>query len=470
MRACAIALLLWIQFASSALAAQPNLLILCIDDLRPDLGCYGVKSVPTPHIDELASRGRVFTRHYVQAPTCGASRCAFLTGRYGPAGNNALFELAKRRRQDQEAVPPSMPEYFRAQGYTTVSVGKISHHPGGRGGADWNDDDSLEMPGAWSRHLMPTGPWKHPRGAMHGLANGEIRSGAKGSMPVFQSAPKADDIFPDDLIAEEALAQLEQLTRQETPFLLAVGLIRPHLPFGAPQAYLRQNQDRPLDPIPHPAKPAWPSTWHSSNELRQYQLWGRDPVQDAAFADEIRRHYQACVSYADANVGRILAKLSASPAARNTVVVLWGDHGCHLGEHAVWGKHTLFEESLRSPLIIATEGLAHPGKSTNAVVESIDVFPTLCELTGLEVPTFVQGTTLLPHLAEPTAPGHEAFAYSGGARTLRNDRYRLIVHKSGAVELFDHHSPALESRNIADSHPQLVDQLKRELEQRKPAQ
>ena len=150
----------------------------------------------TPNIDRLASRGRAFHRHYVQSPTCGASRYTLLTGRYGSAGNGALFQRASRLREAPTKVPPSMPAWFRDHGYTTVSVGKVSHHPGGRGGKDWDDDDSPEMPNSWDRHLLPGGPWKHPRGWMHGLAHGEIRVNA-GKMDVFQSAEGPDTIYPD---------------------------------------------------------------------------------------------------------------------------------------------------------------------------------------------------------------------------------------------------------------------------------
>ena len=165
---------------------KPNVLLICVDDLRPELGCYGVDYIRSPNIDKLARSGVLFRRHYVQAPTCGASRYTLLTGRYGPAGNGALFQRAGQLKSSPDAVPPSMPAWFRKAGYTTVSIGKVSHHPGGRGGRDWNDDAQPEMPNSWDRHLLPAGPWQHPRGWMHGLAHGEIRKNAK-DMDVFQA-------------------------------------------------------------------------------------------------------------------------------------------------------------------------------------------------------------------------------------------------------------------------------------------
>jgi len=456
----------WSVAAGQPNAAQrPNVLLICVDDLRPELGCYGVSYIRSPNIDRLAAAGRLFRRNYVQAPTCGASRCTLLTGRYGGAGNGALFERAARMKADPDSVPPSMPAWFRQHGYTTVSVGKVSHHPGGRGGPNWNDPAQPEMPDSWDRHLLPAGPWKHPRGWMHGLAHGEIRVKA-GDMDVFQSAEGPDSIYPDGVSIPEALRQLEQLAAGDKPFFLAVGILRPHLPFGAPARYYEPYRAAQLPATPHPTKPIGRTTWHSSGEFMKYNRWGRNPNEDPEFALAVRKHYAACVSYADAQVGRIMATLEQTGAAGNTIVVLWGDHGWHLGEHAVWGKHTLFEESLRSPLIIASRGMNKPGEATDAVVETLDVFPTLCELAGVPSPDYVHGVSLVPMLDDPGAPGHPAVSYTPRARTIRTERYRLIVHNDGYVELYDHESPDKETKNIAQANPAVVRELHARLEAR----
>lgn len=439
-----------------------NVLLICIDDLRPELGCYGVDYIHSPNIDKLAARGRIFDRHYVQAPTCGASRYALLTGRYGPAGNDALFQRARNVKSDPEAVIPSMPEWFRQRGYTTVSVGKVSHHPGGRGGDRWNDDSIPEMPGAWDRHLLPAGPWQDPRGWMHGLANGEIRiDGRKRvTMKVLQAVDGPDTIYPDGVSMKESLRQLQELSSGEKPFFLAVGLLRPHLPFGAPARYLKPYMQVRLPAIPHPTKPEGRTTWHGSGEFMKYDRDGRNPNTDAEYATIVRKHYAACVSYADAQVGRLMAALEKSGAADKTVVVLWGDHGWHLGEHGIWGKHALFEESLRSPLIVATpDKLPAPGKRTDAVVESIDVFPTLCELAGVAVPAFAQGRSLVPMLQSPDAAGDLAISYRSKARTIRSSTHRLILHADGFVELYDHRTAAGETKNIAAADPETTQRL-----------
>ena len=201
-----------------AQAAKPNVLLICVDDLRPELASFGVDYIKSPNIDQLAAAGRAFHRHYVQAPTCGASRYTLLTGLYGPASNAALFERANRLQKNPIAVPASMPAWFRQHGYTTVSVGKVSHHPGGRGGRDWDDDKQPEMPKSWDRHLLPAGPWQHPRGWMHGLANGEIRIDSQRplKMDVFQALEGPDSIYPDGVSIDEALRQMDDLTADDS--------------------------------------------------------------------------------------------------------------------------------------------------------------------------------------------------------------------------------------------------------------
>ncbi|MEP1487267.1 MAG: sulfatase [Algibacter sp.] len=437
---------------------QKNILLICIDDLRPELASFGVPYIKSPNIDKLAKRGRSFQNHYVNSPSCGPSRYTLLTGIYGPPENDALFLRAKKIKTHTESVTPSMPEWFKQKGYTTVSVGKVSHHPGGRGGEDWNDNTIIEMPNAWDKHLMPVAEWQHPRGGMHGLANGEIRK-ETGDMSVFQSVEGADTIYPDGHITNEALNQIDDLTSKEQPFFLAVGIIKPHLPFGAPKKYMDLYDGVTLPKVENSEKPIGISTWHKSGEFMKYNRWGKNPNTDKEFALEVRKHYAACVSYADAQVGRILQKLKDTGADKNTIIVLWGDHGWNLGEHAIWGKHNLFEEGLHSPLIISYPKLKKKGKSTNAIVETVDVFPTLCDLTNIEMPYFAKGKSLKPLLKNNKKTGHIAVAYNGKAKTMRTDTYRFIVHHSGAFELYNHYIDPLEVNNIADSNKELVNEF-----------
>lgn len=457
--------------SNDAQAEEPkNVLLICVDDLRPELASFGKSYIHSPNIDALAQRGSSFHRHYVNAPSCGCSRFTLLTGRYGPSNNQALFKRAAAVKKNAGDVPPSMPEWFRKLGYTTVSVGKVSHHPGGRGGKAWDDDEMIEMPGAWDRHLMPVGKWQHPRGTMHGLANGQIR--IKGESPVIQAAEGPDSIYPDGLIVDKAMQQLDLLSSDNSkPFFLAVGLIKPHLPFGCPKKYLDLYADVAMPPIPHPDKPKGLSTWHKSGEFfGQYSMGGKDPRTDAVFADEVRRHYAACVTYADASVGRIIEGLRQTGKDKNTIIVLWGDHGWNLGEHGIWGKHNLFEEALRSPLIVVDPSASEStnGQKSDAVVATLDIFPTICELTGVATPDFVEGKSLVPNMKDLSLAGRPAVAYSGKGRTMRTEEHRLTVHRNGGVELYDHTSPEKETKNIAKENVELVSQLTDQLNERLP--
>ena len=282
----------------------------------------------------------------------------------------------------------------------------------------------------------------------------------------FKPSTGPDEAYPDGLITNEALQQMNALAKGNKPFFLAVGIIRPHLPFGAPAKYMKHYREAKLPATPHPKKPKGKTTWHGSGEFMKYNRWKRNPNTDAEFALEVRKHYAACVTYADAMVGRLLMRLEELKLRKNTIIVLWGDHGWHLGEHAIWGKHALFEESLRSPLIISHSGLANPGKATLAMVETLDIFPTICELAGLKAPGGLNGQSLVPILKNPAAKGHSAFAYKSGAQTIRTDTRRLIAHKSGQLELYDHTSSAGETENLAEAQPKKVETLLKQLRER----
>jgi len=469
MKRLLLSLLIIVAAPLTAVAAKPNVLLLCIDDLRPELKSFGASYIHSPNIDKLAASGRAFSRHYVQAPTCGASRYALLTGNYGRnsamRGNGALFARSRNAR----TAPVSLPRHFRNNGYTTVSIGKVSHHPGGLGGKHWADPQQPEMPGDWTRHLQPVGRWQHPEGVMHGLANGEIRGNAK-EMDIVQSFDGPDTAYPDGLTTDTALTELDTLSKAGKPFLLAVGIIRPHLPFGAPAKYMKPYDGVKIPGVPHATKPEGKTTWHGSGEFMKYNRWGSDPRKDEAFATIVRRHYAACVTYADALTGRILKKLEETGQRKNTIVVLWGDHGWHLGEHAIWGKHSLFEEALRSPLIIAAPMSQQPGVFSNSVVETIDIFPTLCDLCGLQTPEHLDGVSLLPQLKNPQEPGHTAVAYQNSRETIRTSRYRLIRHygRGGTthIELYDHQSEEGETSNLASELPEVKARLLKQLAER----
>jgi len=447
---------------------KPNILLICIDDLRPELKSFNANHIISPNIDKLAEAGISFQKHFVNAPSCGPSRYTLLTGQYGSAKNDALFLRAKEINYGNKTIKPSMPEWLKSNGYTTVSVGKVSHHPGGKGGKDWNDSTIIEMPNAWNKHLIPVTEWQHPRGVMHGLANGEIRENAA-DMDVYQSAIGNDYLYPDGAITDEAINQLKELTvKKNTPFFLAVGIIKPHLPFGAPKIYYDNYDGVSFPEIKHPQKPKERTTWHNSSEFMKYNNWGKDPNTDSEFAYQLRRHYAACVSYADAQVGKILDELKQTGADKNTIVVLWGDHGWHLGEYGIWGKHSLFEEALHAPLIIYDPRKKNNGAKSEAIVETVDIFPTLCDLVGIEIPDYTQGVTLNDILENPNTKGHEAISYQTNATTIRTETHRLTLHNDGYAELYSYLNQDNESINIAAKKPELVKQLTHLLKTKKP--
>ncbi len=454
-------LLLFLALLIPAFAAKPNVLLICVDDLRPELKSFGAVHIHSPAMDSLAATGRAFTRHYVQAPTCGASRYTLLTGRYGktPAqkGNDALMASAK----DSEKQPFSLPRQFRENGYRTVAVGKVSHYPGGLCGKDWKDPAKTEMPGSWDVNIMPTGPWKNPQAAMHGYADGVPRGSGT---PVSEHKEGDDMRYTDGWVTQEALSQMDGLAEKKEPFFLAVGIMKPHLPFACPKSYLDLYEKAEFPPIPHPQKPEGLSTWHKSGEFQRYARGG-DPWKEPDYADDIRRSYAACVSYADAQVAQILERLEKRGLAENTVVVLWGDHGWHLGEHGNWQKQSLFEESARVPLLIAAPGAKAAGKASPRIVETVDLYPTIIDYAGLRAPHKLAGASLRPLLNKPEAKWNRP-AYTQvrrGAtnnfffgRSVRTERWRYTEWDDGrkGAELYDHDNDPGEHRNLAQDAKQ----------------
>ena len=462
--------------AQDATAPQRlNVLFIAVDDLRPQLGCYGHAEMVTPALDKLAREGRLFDRHYVQAPTCGASRAALLTGRY-PARPGAYENGAIATRPPaQVGRDVVLPQLFRDNGYTTVSIGKITHEPDGK-----LRDGRPEAPGAWDEVGAPSGKWGSAWDAFFGYADGSTRVPEKS--PATESADVPDDGYPDGLIAGAAVAKLRELEAGNKPFFLAVGFFKPHLPFNAPQRYWVL-----YDPakIPAPAHRTPPSgvdpaiSLHESFELTpRYTGLATPGVVTEAEARHLRHGYAACVSYVDAQIGEVLDELDRLGLRERTIVVVWGDHGWHLGEHGVWGKHTLHEVALRAPLIIRSPRPAAPGKASSALIESVDIYPTLAELCGLTAPADLDGTSFAAALADPAAAGKPAaygFWARGRAHSIRTDTHRFTEWRDAddpskviQVELYDHESDPNETRNIAAQHAQLVAALTARLRERVP--
>jgi iduronate 2-sulfatase len=470
------ALFLSLPLATTALAAgdaaRPNILFIAIDDLRNDLGALGVQHAQTPHLDALAGEGRLFSRHYVQVPSCGPSRAALLSGQHPTSPerlpNNAILQTHPQWGKH------SIPAWLREHGYRTLALGKITHHPGGLTGPNWAKGPE-ELPGAWDRSWVPADtPWKTPQALMHGYAGGKPRS--PGQSPPIEMGVGDDHLYPDAWIADEAIKTLGKLADEQQPWFFAVGFFKPHLPFAAPKQYFDRHDPASIPDPPHPQQPEEPSSWHPSREMMMaYGHGGRDPRKDDAYARELRHAYAAATTYVDAQIGRLLEAFRESGLDQNTILIIWSDHGFCLGEHNTWGKHSLYEESLAAPLIIWIPELPRPGDPSSAVVETVDLFPTLCDLVGIEPPPGLHGHSLRPQLLDPDqSSAKPAFGHhTGGRITVRTEDWRLIGHQGHGgiepMELFDfRRSPVSGERVSVDKHLDITRELLQRLGQLPP--
>lgn len=447
-------------------AKKPNVLFIFVDDLRPDLGCYGNTTVKSPHLDSLARLSTVFKKQYVTVPTCGASRMSILTGKLPRRRSDLTNEAAESMVRTE--LPETFIEQLKRNGYYTVGVGKISHSADGYV-YPYNKERSnrLELPNSWNEMLFNPGKWKTGWNAFFAYADGTDRNTKKANMPPYEAGQVGDDGYPDGLTAELAVQQLEKLGSKGQPFFLGVGFFKPHLPFTAPQQYwdLYNEEDIPLTPSPGLPANTNKASLHESVEFNQYKMGDekaslQKPVSDA-YARKLRHGYYASISYVDAQIGKVLTALHKKGLDKNTIIIVWGDHGYHLGDDRVWGKHTIFDWSLRSAFILKTPQ-QQKGSSTEQVVSSVDIYPTIMELCGLKMPYKGDGESVVK-----LTKSHVAYSYFKQGITLRTDRYRLIKYYRNAqpdIELYDHQTDPWENKNIAAEQPQLVQTLLKTLE------
>lgn len=452
---------------------KPNVLFICIDDLRPELGCYGASYIQSPNIDKLAASGVLFTRHYVQVPTCGASRCSILTGMLpqtkGHLSNDACHtSISGKPETDQ---PETFIHHLRRNGYYTVGIGKISHSVDGLL-YGYNDPvgTERELPHSWNELVFDAGKWKTGWNAFFGYADGENRQSRKGQVKPYERGNVDDEGYVDGLTANLAVQKLGELAKRKEPFFLGIGFFKPHLPFNSPAKYWDMYDENTLELTPSPDLPVNVSkaSLHQSSEFNGYKAGDENaslekPLSDA-YARKIRHAYFAAVSYTDAQVGKVLNELERSGLAENTIVVVWGDHGWHLGDQRVWGKHTIFERALNSALIVKLPESVHAGKRVNKVVSSVDIYPTVMELCGVEMPFKTDGTSMAGLISNPSLPGWQeaSYGYFSKGITLRTGRYRLTKYfrtEQPTVELYDHQTDPFENTNIAGNHPDLIESL-----------
>ena len=404
--------------AMNPVKRRPNVLFIAVDDLRPELGTYGTDAF-TPNIDRLASAGVRFDQAYCQQAVCGASRLSLMSGLYPIRTGEQTFHVSGWRDRHPDVL--TMNQHFGQQGYQTIGLGKIYHGHSGRGVDPKNWDRWVDISAA--DYAKPENLEALARALDEGKI-GDERDPAKG--PLTESADVHDDTYMDGKRAAEATRILEDLAYdQRQPFFLAVGFAKPHLPFVAPKKYWDLYEREDFTMPPNQAIPkGYPE--HAANlmahEMHKYSDFEGDSPAD--FSDDLNRRllhgYAATTSYADACVGRVLDTLEQTGLSENTIVVLWGDHGWKLGDHGSWTKHTNFECDTRTPLIIRDPRLAET-EPTPRLVELIDLYPTLCDLTGIPVPDHCQGRSFRTLLTEPES-GHRYDAYSS------YPAYRMLGH------------------------------------------
>lgn len=427
-----------------------NVLFIAADDLNCSVGCYGAEVVQTPNIDRLAKRGLIFNRAYCQQAVCNPSRASLLSGL-----RPDTIRVWDLRTDFRTAVPDAvtLPQHFRNHGYETRCIGKIFHNMG-----DLNDGPSWSAPAVYhqGRH---SDDYALPE-------NSPDRRTGKG--PPWEDGELPDNAYLDGKIANLAVETLGEL--HDRPFFLAVGFWRPHLPFLAPDSYWRRYDPQAL-PLPSNLQPPTnvpQIALHDSRELRGYT--GMPATGPVSTADHHRlmHGYYAGISYLDAQLGKVLDELDRLGLSDRTVIVFWSDHGYHLGEQSLWCKTSNFELDARVPLIIAPPDFEHAGQRTDALVELIDVYPTLCSLCGFAPPEQIEGTSLAPVLSNLAAtvkeiavtqhprPAYYRMQPDAMGYSLRTDRFRYTAwfdwttHDVVARELYDHDKDPDETMNLAD--------------------
>ncbi|AWG23256.1 iduronate-2-sulfatase [Flavobacterium faecale] len=511
------------SFLSVKAQQKPNILFIGIDDLRPELGCYGSDEAISPNLDHLASQGLLFNKAYCQQAICGPSRASLLTG-YRPETSGVFHNYIKFREANPDVI--TLPQQFKNNGYETVYFGKIFHH------GDLDDQLSWSIPS--SKERGPGGYQLAENIALSkkNLKDMTIKYGAQaklglGSGPAYEFADVPDDGYGDGFNTNLAIGQLKELVKnKDKPFFLGLGFHKPHLNWTAPKKYwdLYDEKNIHLSTQVNGPKDGATMGLHASFELRtRYDIPKEGDISPEQ-AIKLKHAYLACVSYVDAQIGKMIGALEDAGVRDNTIIIVWSDHGWHLGEMGIWGKATDYEIATRVPLMIWTPDMpkGSRGKTSEALVELVDMYPTLCELAGIETPKHVEGQSFVPLLKQPNKKWKAAafsqfpdpalrewgaYPLRDGMRetffepliekveqriidqqkekwnrdlfendlmgyTMRTQRYRLIVWKDTKhpkekplyVELYDHKKDPTETVNIASANPKEVNQLLKQFE------
>ena len=442
----------------------PNILFLVVDDLKPNIGPYGDPIARTPAFDRIAASGVTFMNNYCQFPLSGPTRASVLTGlRPDHTGVWTLDGIF--RRNNPEIV--SLPQLFAAHGYETVGIGKV-YHP-------LSDETYNNDPVSWTK------PYIKPQAPVYMLPEGK---------PVTECVDVPDNAYFDGRVADEAVAWIDSLSRSDKPFFLAVGFIRPHLPFVAPEKYwdLYDRDKMPLAEFQSMSSDPVPCAYHNSNEVKAYtdvpSFHSYMPGQelDAEIQRRLVHGYYACTSYTDAQIGRVLDALRKVGLDDNTIVVVWGDHGYHLGDHGLWSKLTNFEAPTRTLMMMSVPGMTR-GQQCRTMTEFVDIYPTVCELAGIEPPSWIDGTSLVPVLKNPRKR-IKKYAFMQANRreiqgySIRDSRYRYVEWVRGfktclpfderqivGCEFYDYEEDPLETKNAVGDpkYERRIERMRKEL-------
>ncbi len=475
--------------ASAFAAAKPNILFVAVDDLRPEFGAYGATYVKSPNLDRIAKAGLTFTRAYCQQAVCSPTRSSLMTGTR--PDTTKVWDLETHFRTALPNVV-TLGQHFKNHGYFVQGMGKIYH-------------GSFDDAPTWSV------PWQSSRGQAYGLpenlalnnrqppaaepgADTAKKSGKKKKAstprnsrgPAFEGADVPDDTFTDGQTAKLAVTALGEIAKRKEPFFLAVGFAKPHLPFVAPKKYwdlydpakiqLAPNKFRPKDAPDYAIQPG--------GEMRNYHGIPEGSIPDD-LARQLRHGYYAAISYMDAQLGRVLDELERLDLAKNTIVILWGDHGWKLGEHDAWCKHSNAENDTNGALLLSVPGMKHAGAKATGLVEFVDIYPTLADLAGLPLPAHLEGHSFKPVLDNPSRPWKPAafsqYPRPGNSATggtplmgysMRTEHHRFTAwllrddhSKVAALELYDHRTDPQENQNLANrpEHRDLVAKLTTQL-------
>jgi iduronate 2-sulfatase len=477
---------LGIGLVRPAWGAPPNVLLILVDDLKPALGCYGDPVARTPAMDRLAASALRWTRAYANQAVCAPSRYNLLTGMRSTTSGLYSLSGSLRSRWPQAVT---LPQYFARHGYETHSLGKVFHVGHGNPG----DDGSFTVSPLHDK-VVEYAVFQSPQGtltreeALFQNQSAVVRGRPLPRGPAWEAHELPDDAYADGRIAAEAIRRLEAWKASpKHPLFLAVGFVRPHLPFCVPKKYwdLYEPSRLPMPEVTAPPRGAPPVALKRGGEIAQYEPVPESGEVDEALTRSLIHGYYASVSYVDAQIGRVLDALDRLGLADNTLVVLWGDHGFHLGDHGLWTKHTNYEQATHIPLMIRAPGVTRPGSRCEAVVETVDLYPTLAELAGLpapDVPQPIDGESLVPLMRQPdlAREDHAYHAFPRGrylGRAIRTARYRLVVwtprdEGGGPVhlELYDYQVDPLETRNLAETQPDVVATLRQILDRHPPPQ